>query len=58
MAVIKSPNQEYTGTSAGVTFVNGVGNTDTDNENLIEWFRERGYEVEEDSEEKAKKPKK
>nr|DAI40704.1 MAG TPA: hypothetical protein [Caudoviricetes sp.] len=56
MAVIKSPNQEYTGTSAGVTFVNGVGNTD--NENLIEWFRGRGYEVEEDSEEKAKKPKK
>ena len=55
MAVIKSPNQEYTGTSAGVTFVNGVGNTD--NENLIEWFRERGYEVEEDSEEKAKKTK-
>ena len=59
MAVIKSPNQEYTGTSAGVYFVNGVGNTD--NENLIEWFRERGYEVEEDkedTEEKAKKPKK
>lgn len=56
MAVIKSPNQEYTGTSAGVTFVNGVGNTD--NENLIKWFRDRGYEVEEDSEEKAKKPKK
>ena len=59
MAVIKSPNQEYTGTSAGVTFVNGVGNTD--NENLIEWFRERGYEGEEDTEdteEKAKKPKK
>ncbi len=48
MAVIKSPNQEYTGTSAGVTFVNGVGNTD--NENLIEWFRERGYEVEIDAE--------
>ena len=56
MTVIKSPNQEYTGTSAGVTFVNGVGNTD--NENLIEWFRDRGYEVEEDTEEKAKKPKK
>ena len=59
MAVIKSPNQEYTGTSAGVYFVNGVGNTD--NENLIEWFRERGYEGEEDTEdteEKAKKPKK
>nr|DAN20390.1 MAG TPA: Caspase [Caudoviricetes sp.] len=62
MAVIKSPNQEYTGTSAGVAFVNGVGNTD--NENLIEWFRDHGYEVEEDTEdtedteEKAKKPKK
>jgi hypothetical protein len=48
MAVIKSPNQEYTGISAGVTFVNGVGNTD--NENLIEWFRERSYEVEIDAE--------
>jgi hypothetical protein len=48
MAVIKSPNQEYTGTSAGVAFVNGVGNTD--NENLIEWFRDRGYEVEIDAE--------
>ena len=48
MAVIKSPNQEYTGTSAGVYFVNGVGNTD--NENLIDWFRERGYEVEIDAE--------
>ena len=48
MAVIKSPNQEYTGTSAGVTFVNGVGNTD--NENLIEWFRDHGYEVEIDAE--------
>lgn len=49
MAVIKSPNQEYTGTSAGVAFINGVGNTD--NENLIEWFRDRGYEVEIDAEE-------
>jgi hypothetical protein len=48
MAVIKSPNQEYTGTSAGVAFINGVGNTD--NENLIEWFRDRGYEVEIDAE--------
>ena len=48
MAVIKSPNQEYTGTSAGVAFVNGVGNTD--NENLIEWFRDRGYGVEIDAE--------
>ena len=48
MAVIKSPNQEYTGTSAGVYFVNGLGNTD--NENLIEWFRDRGYEVEIDAE--------
>ena len=48
MAVIKSPNQEYTGISAGVYFVNGVGNTD--NENLIEWFRDHDYEVEIDAE--------
>ncbi len=57
MAIIKAPNQEYTGLSAGVTFINGVGNTD--NTHLIEWFKENGYEVIEDSEDtkKAKKAK-
>ena len=56
MARIKAPNKEYTGISASVYFVNGVGNTD--NENLIEWFRDRGYEVDEDSEEKEEKEEK
>ncbi len=56
MAKIYAPNKEYTGVSASVYFVNGVG--ETDKQNLIEWFRDRGYEVEEDSEEKAKKSKK
>ena len=60
MAVrIYAPNENYTGSSAGVTFVNGVG--ETDNPYLIDWFKERGYRVEEediDSEEKSKKSKK
>lgn len=58
MAIIKAPNQKYTGLSAGVTFINGAGKTD--NTHLIEWFKENGYEViEEDSEDikKAKKAK-
>ncbi len=43
MAIIKAPNKEYTGFSASVFFVNGEGQTD--NSNLIEWFREKGYTV-------------
>ena len=60
MAVkIYAPNEGYSGSSAGVTFVNGVG--ETDNLYLIEWFKDHGYEVDEesiDSEEKTKKTKK
>lgn len=60
MAVkIYAPNEDYSGSSAGVTFVNGVG--ETDNSHLIEWFRDHGYKVDEesiDSEEKTKKTKK
>ena len=40
---IHAPNKEYTGVSASVSFCNGVG--ETDNPNLIRWFREHGYEV-------------
>ena len=43
MAKIYAPNKEYTGVSASVYFINGVG--ETDNQNLIEWFREKGYGV-------------
>nr|DAJ28801.1 MAG TPA: hypothetical protein [Caudoviricetes sp.] len=60
MAVkIYAPNEDYSGSSAGVTFVNGVG--ETDNLYLIEWFKDHGYKVDEesiDSEEKTMKTKK
>ena len=58
-AGIYAPNENYSGSSAGVTFVNGVG--ETDNPYLIDWFKDHGYEVDEesiDSEEKTKKTKK
>lgn len=48
MAKIMSPNKEYNGVSALVTFVDGVG--ETDDPNLIEWFKKHGYEVEESEE--------
>lgn len=44
MAKITCPNKQYSGISASITFVNGVG--ETDEPKLIEWFREHGYEVE------------
>jgi len=44
MAKIYAPNKGYTGVSAGVRFVNGVG--ETDDPHLIDWFRRRGYRVE------------
>lgn len=56
MAIIKAPNQKYTGLSAGVTFINGAGKTD--NTHLIEWFKENGYEVIEEDSEDTKKVKK
>ncbi len=44
MAVIYAPNKEYTGISAGVPFFCGKGKTD--NPQLIAWFQEKGYYVE------------
>ncbi len=40
---IYSPNKQYNGVSASVTFVNGQG--ETDNPHLIKWFKEHGYKV-------------
>lgn len=54
MAKVYAPLQDYNGISASVEFVNGVG--ETDNENLLEWFEEKGYTVERD--EKPKRAKK
>lgn len=44
MAIIKAPNKEYNGISAGVTFINGIG--ETYSPHLMDWFREHGYKVE------------
>ena len=44
MSKIICPNKQYSGVSASVTFVNGVG--ETNNPRLIAWFKERGYTVE------------
>lgn len=43
MAQIIAPNKNYTGESASVTFVKGVG--ETSDAYLIEWFKEHGYTV-------------
>ncbi|SHI90192.1 Rho termination factor, N-terminal domain [Clostridium amylolyticum] len=40
---ILAPNKEYTGLSAGVSFINGEA--ETENEWLVDWFRNKGYEV-------------
>ncbi|WP_034262314.1 hypothetical protein [Bacillus sp. J33] len=42
---IKSPNPKYTGVSASLQFVNGEA--ETEDTWLIEWFKNRGYKVEE-----------
>lgn len=46
MAQIIAPNKDYTGESASVAFVKGVG--ETSDAYLIEWFKEHGYTVVED----------
>ncbi|WP_352419828.1 Rho termination factor N-terminal domain-containing protein [Proteiniborus sp.] len=43
MAKIYAPNKRYTGLIAGVSFVDGVG--ETDDKWLINWFENKGYEV-------------
>lgn len=45
MAKIYAPNQEYAGISAGVPFVNGIG--ETEDPLRLAWFKTHGYEVEE-----------
>ncbi|MCD2348545.1 hypothetical protein [Clostridium guangxiense] len=46
MARIYSNNKKYNGISAGINFVNGVGETEISH--LISWFNENGYTVVED----------
>ena len=49
MAKIFAPNKDYTGVSAGVPFVKGVG--ETEKEHVIEWFKSKGYKVDEEIQE-------
>lgn len=44
MAKIYAPNKAYTGVSAGVPFINGVG--ETEEPRILDWFRDHGYKVE------------
>lgn len=44
MAIIYSPNKDYTGISAGVVFEKGVG--ETSDPYLLTWFEQNGYTVE------------
>ena len=39
-----APNKQYTGTSASVPFLNGVG--ETTDLRLLHWFKSHGYELE------------
>lgn len=56
MAKIYAPNPRYSGVSASVKFVNGVG--ETNDPRLIKWFKSKGYRVEEKKDVKPKsKPK-
>lgn len=48
MAKIYAPNELYSGESASVIFVNGVG--ETDDPHLIEWFKSKGYAIEDEPE--------
>ena len=43
MAKIKAPNGQYAGVSAGVSFRDGIG--ETNDAKAIKWFKEHGYEV-------------
>jgi hypothetical protein len=45
MFKISSPNTGYTGISAGVAFSHGIGLTGR--KELVDWFKEHKYEVEE-----------
>lgn len=46
MTKIIAPNKNYNGLSAGVMFVNGIG--ECSDPHLISWFKEKGYRVEEE----------
>lgn len=44
MAKVYTPNEKYTGISATVVFVSGVG--ETNDADLLAWFARNGYKIE------------
>lgn len=42
---IYAPNEQYTGTVAGVAFAKGVAEVDEENTGRIDYFRRKGYGV-------------
>ncbi|MEG1798641.1 MAG: hypothetical protein RR214_00500 [Synergistaceae bacterium] len=50
---IYAPNRQYSGVSAGVRFIDGIG--ETEDLELIAWFSEHGYETDAEEEKKRKK---
>lgn len=54
MAVIYALNEEYTGLSAGVSFVNGKATTN--DPDRVEWFSTHGYIVETEKPPTQEKP--
>lgn len=52
---ITAPNKNYTGESAGVNFINGEGIAQ--NGKSIDWFRKKGYTVEQIESKEPKEPK-
>jgi hypothetical protein len=55
MVKIIAPNKNYNGISAGVRFMNGIG--ETSDARLLGWFKEKGYTVVEETPVKDDKPK-
>lgn len=52
MAKIFAPNKQYTGLSASIGFVNGVG--ETEDKDLLKWFKDHGYDIAENKQEDKK----
>lgn len=48
MAKIYAPNRQFTGVSASVNFINGVG--ETGDPHLLHWFKTHGYTIEGENE--------
>ncbi|MBU8773190.1 hypothetical protein [Cytobacillus oceanisediminis] len=48
---IKSPNPTYNGVSASLQFVKGEA--ETDDKWLVEWFKNKGYEIDDSAEREA-----